>query len=50
MREIDTIDELESLHHMDYDDLLEHIIAGDHELLHLDTLLRETYQQEESEE
>lgn len=43
MRDTETLDERESIYHMDYDDLLEHIVAGDHELLHLDALLREAY-------
>lgn len=45
MMDTDVLEEVESMHHMDYDDMLEHVVAGDHELLHLDTLLRETYQE-----
>ncbi len=41
MEDIDTILPLESPHHIDYDDLVEHVVQGDHELLYLDTFLRD---------
>ncbi len=43
MEEIDTIMPLESHHHIDYDDMLEHVIQDDHELLYLDTYLRDMF-------
>ena len=43
MEEMDTNARFESPHHVDYDDLLEHVIQGDHELLYLDTYLREAF-------
>lgn len=42
MEDVDTSIDFESPHHVDYDDLLEHIVQDDHELLYLDTYLRET--------
>jgi len=34
-----------SHHHIDYDDLLEHVIQGEHDLLYLDAYLREALTQ-----
>lgn len=41
MEDIDTTLSFESPHHIDYDDLVEHVVKGDHELLYLDTYLRD---------
>ena len=41
MEDIDTTQPCESPHHIDYDDMVEHICQGDHELLYLDTYLRD---------
>lgn len=41
MKANESADGYVSPHDMDYDDLLTHIVMGDHELLHLDAVLRE---------
>lgn len=41
MEELDANSDLESLHHIDYDILLDHVVQDDPELLYLDTYLRE---------
>ncbi len=43
MEDIDTVQPLDSPHHIDYDDLVEHVIQGDHELLYLDAYLRDAF-------
>lgn len=43
MDDMDTYSEFESPHHVDYDALLEHVVQNDHELLYLDTYLRECF-------
>lgn len=48
MEEMDTREEFESPHYIDYDDMLEHVIQGDHQLLYLDTYLREAFAQDNS--
>lgn len=48
MEEMDTNVQFESPHHIDYDDMLEHVIQGDHELLYLDTYMREVLSGENS--
>ena len=45
---MDTNTQFESPHHVDYDDMLEHVIQDDHELLYLDTYLREVFSEEET--
>ena len=42
MDELDTNFEFESLHNLDYDLMREHVVQDDHELLYLDTYLRDT--------
>lgn len=41
MEDVDTSTRFESPHYVDYDDLLEHVVQDDHELLYLDAYLRE---------
>ena len=46
MENVDTDTMTVSPHyHIDYDDLLEHVIQGEHDLLYLDTYLREALAQ-----
>lgn len=44
MEEMDTNTlKFDSPYHIDYDDLLEHVIQNDHELLYLDTYLHDVF-------
>ncbi len=43
MKDIDSATDYDSPHNQDYDELLEHIIGDDHELLRLDALMREIF-------
>jgi hypothetical protein len=43
MEELDTLPEMESAHHLDYEDMIEHVVGEEHELLYMDTWLREAF-------
>lgn len=43
MKDFDMATDYESPHNQDYDQLLEHIIGDDHELLRLDAIMQEIF-------
>jgi hypothetical protein len=50
MKDLDLSADYETPHDADYDQLLEHIVGDDHELLRLDALMREVLGKEDSSE